>query len=76
MLTKTLNTLAKRQFTLAQPTRAFSTSDLPPKRVAVTGAAGNIAYSILYRIASGEFLGKNQRVILHLVDLPFASQKL
>jgi malate dehydrogenase len=47
-----------------------------PKRVAVTGAAGNIAYSILYRIASGEFLGKHQRVILHLVDLPFAEQKL
>ena len=33
-------------------------SNAPPVRVAVTGAAGNIAYSILYRIASGEFLGK------------------
>jgi len=48
----------------------------PPKRVAVTGAAGNIAYSILYRLASGEFLGKNQRIILHLVDLPFAEKAL
>jgi malate dehydrogenase len=48
----------------------------PPVRIAVTGAAGNIAYSILFRIAAGEFLGKNQRVILHLVDLPFAEQKL
>ena len=56
--------------------RAFSSMDAPPKRVAVTGAAGNIAYSILYRIAAGEFLGKNQRIILHLVDLPFAAQKL
>ena len=34
-------------------------SNDPPVRVAVTGAAGNIAYSILYRIASGEFLGKS-----------------
>jgi len=38
----------------------FSTdiSNAPAKRVAVTGAAGNIAYSILFRLASGEFLGK------------------
>lgn len=58
--------------------RAFSNqpSNAPPKRIAVTGAAGNIAYSILYRIAAGEFLGSGQRVILHLVDLPFAEQKL
>ena len=45
-------------------------------RIAVTGAAGNIAYSILFRLASGEFLGKSQRVILHLVDLPFAEKAL
>ena len=32
---------------------------VPPKRIAITGAAGNIAYSILFRIASGDFLGKN-----------------
>lgn len=51
-------------------------SNAPPVRIAVTGAAGNIAYSILYRIAAGEFLGKSQRVILHLVDLPFAAEKL
>ena len=30
----------------------------------------------MYRIASGEFLGKNQRVILHLIDLPFAEKAL
>ena len=34
-------------------------SNEPPKRIAVTGAAGNIAYSILFRIAAGQFLGKN-----------------
>merc|ERR1711935_1114600 len=47
-----------------------------PKRVLISGAAGQIAYSIVFRIASGEFLGKNQRVILHLLDLPFQEQVL
>ena len=41
-----------------------------PVRVAVTGAAGQIGYSLLFRIASGEMLGKDQPVILHLVDIP------
>jgi malate dehydrogenase len=40
-----------------------------PIRIAVTGAAGAIGYSILYRIASGELFGPNQPVILHLVDI-------
>jgi len=51
-------------------------SNEPAKRVAVTGAAGNISYATLFRIASGEFLGKRQRIILHLVDLPFAEKAL
>ena len=51
-------------------------SDAPAKRVAVTGAAGNIAYSVLFRLAAGEFLGKRQRIILHLIDLPFAEKAL
>ena len=75
MLTKTLHKITRNQVQHVAA-RTMSTSDAPPKRVAVTGAAGNIAYSILYRIAAGEFLGKNQRIILHLVDLPFAAQKL
>ena len=41
-----------------------------PIRVAVTGAAGQIGYSLLFRIASGEMLGKDQPVILQLLDLP------
>ena len=41
-----------------------------PKIVTVTGAAGQIAYSILFRIASGEMLGKDQPVILKLLDIP------
>src|SRR5690349_21055104 len=41
-----------------------------PVRVAVTGAAGQIGYSILFRIASGEMLGKDQPVILQLLEIP------
>ena len=41
-----------------------------PLRIAVTGAAGQIGYSLLYRIASGEMLGKDQPVILQLLELP------
>jgi malate dehydrogenase len=41
-----------------------------PVRVAVTGAAGQIGYSLLFRIAAGEMLGKDQPVILQLLELP------
>ncbi|MBO9540041.1 malate dehydrogenase [bacterium] len=47
-----------------------------PVRVAVTGAAGQIGYSLLFRIASGEMLGKDQPVILQLLDLPVAQAAL
>jgi malate dehydrogenase len=42
----------------------------PAVRVAVTGAAGQIGYAILFRIASGEMLGKDQPVILQLLEIP------
>jgi malate dehydrogenase len=42
----------------------------PPVRVAVTGAAGQIGYSLLFRIANGEMLGRDQPVILQLLELP------
>ena len=41
-----------------------------PVRVAVTGAAGQIGYSLLFRIANGEMLGRDQPVILQLLELP------
>jgi malate dehydrogenase len=41
-----------------------------PVRVAVTGAAGQIGYAVLFRIASGEMLGKDQPVILSLLEVP------
>ncbi len=43
-----------------------------PVRIAVTGAAGQIGYALLFRIASGEMLGKDTPVILQLLDLPQA----
>ena len=40
-----------------------------PVRVAITGAAGQIAYSLLFRIASGEMLGRDQPVSLQLLEI-------
>lgn len=48
----------------------------PPIRIAVTGAAGQIGYALLFRLASGEIFGHDQPVILHLVELPQALSTL
>src|SRR5579871_494458 len=40
-----------------------------PLRIAVTGAAGQIGYSLLFRIASGSMFGPDQPVILHLIEI-------
>ncbi len=47
-----------------------------PIRVAVTGAAGQIGYSLLFRIASGSMFGPDQPVILHMVEIPPAENAL
>lgn len=47
-----------------------------PKRVAVTGAAGQIGYALLFRIAAGDMLGKDQPVILQLLEITPAMQAL
>lgn len=47
-----------------------------PVRVSITGAAGNIGYAVAFRVANGEMLGPDQPVILHLIDLPNAVEKL
>ncbi|MFN7684293.1 MAG: malate dehydrogenase [Oligoflexia bacterium] len=47
-----------------------------PVRVAVTGAAGQIGYALLFKIASGEMLGKDQPVILQMLELPAAHKAL
>ncbi|HTF89078.1 MAG TPA: malate dehydrogenase, partial [Planctomycetota bacterium] len=41
-----------------------------PIRIAITGAAGQIGYALLPRIASGELFGADQPVILHLIEIP------
>lgn len=48
----------------------------PPVRIAVTGAAGQIAYATLFRIAGGIMLGRDQPMILQLLDLPHAQKAL
>ncbi len=48
----------------------------PPVRVAVTGAAGQISYSLLFRIAAGEMLGSDQPVILQMLEITPALEAL
>lgn len=47
-----------------------------PIKVAVTGAAGQIGYSLVFRIASGEMFGQDQPVVLHLIEIPPALDAL
>lgn len=47
-----------------------------PIRIAVTGAAGQVAYALLPRLASGEVFGPHRKVILHLLEIPQAMQAL
>ena len=47
-----------------------------PVRIAVTGAAGAISSSLLFRVASGEMFGTDQPVILQLIEMPQAMQQL
>lgn len=47
-----------------------------PKRVAITGAAGQIGYQLCFRIASGDLLGPNQPIILQLIEIPPAIDAL
>ena len=48
----------------------------PLKRIAVTGAGGQIAYNLIFRIASGEMLGPDQPIALDLLELPHALDSL
>ena len=47
-----------------------------PIRVAVTGAAGNIGYALVYRIANGDLFGPDQPVILHMLEITPALKAL
>ncbi len=48
----------------------------PLKRIAVTGGAGQIAYQLLFRIAAGDMLGKDQPIALHILELPIGMKSL
>jgi len=48
----------------------------PTVKIAVTGSSGNIGYALLFRIASGEMFGKNQRVQIHIFDIPPMIEKV
>jgi len=58
--------------------RAQEYTDVMPStvKVAITGAAGAIGYSLLFRVASGELFGKRQRVQIRCLELPFAMDSL
>ena len=47
-----------------------------PVRVTVTGAAGQISYSLLFRIAAGDMLGPDQPVILQMLEIPQSMERL
>lgn len=47
-----------------------------PVRIAITGAGGQICYSLLFRLAHGDLLGPDQPVILQLLDIPVAEQTM
>jgi malate dehydrogenase len=55
---------------------SLASMDSPPVRVTVTGAAGRVAYALLFRIASGDMLGPRQPVELVLFDLPRARKAM
>jgi hypothetical protein len=67
--------------TMCAPKKSLSTHEEPfamkqPVRVTVTGAAGQIGYALLFRIASGAMLGDDQPVILQLLDITPAMEAL
>ena len=55
---------------------AAGADEKPPIRVAITGAAGQIGGYLCHFVAQGRMFGPYQKVILHLVELPFAEKML
>jgi malate dehydrogenase len=58
-----------RHLTAGEATRADAGGTSRPLRVCVTGAAGQIGYALVFKIARGEFFGPQQPVILHLLEI-------
>ncbi|KAK5579595.1 hypothetical protein RB653_009279 [Dictyostelium firmibasis] len=59
-----------KAWSLVNVTPTVTTNSVTPIKVLVTGAAGQIAYSLMFMIASGQMFGPYQPVILHLLDIP------
>ncbi len=58
-----------RHLTAADANRADAAGAVRPLRVCVTGAAGQIGYALVFKIARGEFFGPQQPVVLHLLEI-------
>ena len=69
---KAINNTSK--YFLSSLKRNFSTKS--PMVVSMTGSSGNIGYALAFRVASGEMLGKDQPIILNLIDIPEMEGKL
>src|SRR5437868_2212117 len=71
MLRRRIGKVTAHRYAHFTPSRRIPhSSTMPsPLRVAVTGAAGQIGYSLLFRIASGSMFGPDQPVILHLIEI-------
>jgi len=67
---KSFLNISKKSSLYSNLAKGFASYSKPPARIALTGAAGQIGYATLFRIANGDFLGKDQPIILHLVDIP------
>lgn len=61
---------------MTNPQQSHNHPHKDPVRITVTGAAGQIGYSLIFRIAAGEMLGKDQPVILQLLEIPPAMKML
>ena len=67
---------AHSRSTPLSPLSTQTFSALPPVVIAVTGAAGNVAYSLLFMIARGDMYGPTRHIELHLLDVPSTESKL
>ena len=65
-----LNVLSRQTTCFCSATHLIKIKMVDPVRVVITGAAGQIGYSLVYMVASGSVFGPNQPMILQLLDIP------
>jgi len=69
-----MNSLKFTKSVFSKQFKSFSSKQ--PMTVSITGSSGNIGYALAFRVASGEMLGKDQPVIINLIDIPDMEPKL